>query len=129
VLGDTEAQAQEQWAANLENADVDSGMATLAMFLGVDLLKFDIDEPLPRDLHVPGMRGTFQRYLSMPEGTTLRAWARVEGLYETYQIAARRLTLRTYWSIPLNIPAVTVSTSVRRGGSPTSSICSRFRPS
>jgi alkanesulfonate monooxygenase SsuD/methylene tetrahydromethanopterin reductase-like flavin-dependent oxidoreductase (luciferase family) len=86
VIGDTEAQAREKWAFNLENADVDAGMATLATFMGIDLLKFDIDKPLPRDLHVPGMRGTFQRYLSMPEGTTLREWARDEGLYETYKI-------------------------------------------
>jgi FMN-dependent oxidoreductase (nitrilotriacetate monooxygenase family) len=86
VLGDTEAEAKEKWASNLENADIDAGMATLAMFLGVDLLRFEMDQPLPRDLPVPGMRGTFQRYLSMPEGTTLREWARDEGLYETYQI-------------------------------------------
>jgi FMN-dependent oxidoreductase (nitrilotriacetate monooxygenase family) len=86
VMGDTEAEAREQWEKNLASADIDAGMATLATFLGIDLLQFDIDKPLPRDLHVPGMRGTFQRYLSMPEGTTLRDWARVEGLYETYEI-------------------------------------------
>lgn len=85
-MGDTPAKAQEKWEENLANADIDSGMATLAMFLGVDLLKFDMDKPLPRDLPVPGMRGTFQRYLAMPEGTTLREWARDEGLYETYKI-------------------------------------------
>ena len=56
------------------------------MFLGVDLLKFDMDKPLPRDLPVPGVRGTFQRHLSMLEGTTLRGWARDGGLYETYKI-------------------------------------------
>ena len=86
VMGDTEAEAQAKWASNLEHADVDAGLATLATFLSVDLLQYDLDQPLPRDLHVPGMRGTFQRYLSMPEGTTLREWARVEGLYETFQI-------------------------------------------
>ena len=86
VMGDTAAAAREQRDFNLEHADIDQGMATLAMFLGVDLLQFDMDRPLPRDLHVPGMRGTFQRYLSLPEGTTLRDWARIEGLYETFEI-------------------------------------------
>ncbi len=86
VLGATEAAAQEKMAENLANADVDAGLATLATFMGIDLLEYDMDQPLPHDLHVPGMRGTFQRYLSLPPGTTLRDWARIEGQYETYQI-------------------------------------------
>jgi FMN-dependent oxidoreductase (nitrilotriacetate monooxygenase family) len=86
VLGDSMSEAREIWQRNLEHADIDLGLATLANYLGVDLLQFDLDKPLPRDLHVPGMRGTFQRYLAMPEGSTLRDWAREEGLHETYPI-------------------------------------------
>jgi len=86
VIGDTEAEAREQWDRNYEDADEEEGMAILSNYLNVDLMKFDRNKPLPRDLYVPGMRGTFQRYLAMPEGTTLREWAKEEGMHETFPI-------------------------------------------
>ena len=117
VMGDTEAEAQERWAKNLADADVDAGLATLATFMGIDLLAFDMDQPLPRDLHVPGMRGTFQRYLSLPEGTTLRDWARMKGCTRLTRSAALPPTSPMCWNIPSNIPAATGSTSARPVGS------------
>ena len=86
VMGDTEVAAQARWQRNREAADVDAGLAILANFMGVDLLQFELDKPLPRDLPVPGMRGTFQRYLALPASTTLRDWAREEGMYETFPV-------------------------------------------
>jgi FMN-dependent oxidoreductase (nitrilotriacetate monooxygenase family) len=86
VMGDTEAEAKALWDRNLENANIEDGLAVISNYLGVDMSRFPVDEPLPDDLKINGIVGSLQRYRSMGPSATLRDWARREAIRETYPI-------------------------------------------
>ena len=129
VMGDTEAEAQERWAKNLADADVDAGLATLATFMGIDLL--------PSTWTSPCRATCMCRACAAPSSATCHcrraprcaigpAW---KASTRRIRSAAPRPTSPMCWNILSSIPAATGSTSARRGGSPTSNICWRSRPS
>jgi FMN-dependent oxidoreductase (nitrilotriacetate monooxygenase family) len=86
VMAQTDAMARELQQWRHEHARIEQGLATLSYYMGINLLDFDLDRPLPDDLKVNGMQSTLSRYRSMPRGTTLRDFAREEALHETFRI-------------------------------------------
>ena len=77
VLADTDAEAQEQdRLAKLNDLNnLDGHLGRLSYFSGIDMSKFDPDQPLPEDIEsrVNGHQGAFSDY--MRSGKTLREMA------------------------------------------------------
>jgi FMN-dependent oxidoreductase (nitrilotriacetate monooxygenase family) len=86
VMGDTPAMAQEKWAMNYEKAPSESGLSYLSATLGIDMSKFDPDQPLPADLPVQGMIGKLLQYTQANKDMTLREIAKHEAMHETIPI-------------------------------------------
>jgi alkanesulfonate monooxygenase SsuD/methylene tetrahydromethanopterin reductase-like flavin-dependent oxidoreductase (luciferase family) len=78
VLGDTEEEAQEkQRAINAQTeASLERSLFAMSYFSGMDLSKFDVDEPLPPDFaaRINGHQSTMSDYMSA--GPTLRQMAK-----------------------------------------------------
>lgn len=86
VIGDTPAMAQDKWAQNYEHAQPESGLSYLSATLGLDMSKFDLDQPLPPDLPVQGMIGKLLQYTQAKKAMTLREIAKHEAMHETLPI-------------------------------------------
>ena len=86
VMGDTPAMAQEKWARNYENAPPALGLSYLSATMGLDMAKFDLDQPLPPDLPVQGMIGKLLQYTQAKKDMTLREIAKHEAMHETFPI-------------------------------------------
>jgi alkanesulfonate monooxygenase SsuD/methylene tetrahydromethanopterin reductase-like flavin-dependent oxidoreductase (luciferase family) len=86
VMGDTLAMAQEKWAQNYEKAPSAFGLSYLSATLGIDMAKFDQEQPLPPDLPVQGMIGKLLQYTQAKKDMTLREIAKHEAMHETFPI-------------------------------------------
>jgi FMN-dependent oxidoreductase (nitrilotriacetate monooxygenase family) len=77
VLADTEEEAAEKnrIRQTITEASLERALAGMSYFSGIDLSKFDVDEPLPEDFasRINGHQSTMADYLST--GTTLRKMA------------------------------------------------------
>jgi len=78
VLGDTEEEAQEKQRAITTQtaASLERSLFAMSYFSGMDLSKFDVDEPLPPDFaaRINGHQSTMSDYMSA--GQTLRQMAK-----------------------------------------------------
>jgi FMN-dependent oxidoreductase (nitrilotriacetate monooxygenase family) len=86
VMGDTPDMAQDQWAQNYEHAPPESGLSYLSATMGLDMSKYDLDQPLPPDLPVQGMIGKLLQYTQAKKAMTLREIAKHEAMHETFPI-------------------------------------------
>ena len=86
VMGQTLAMAQEKWEQNYDKAHPESGLSYLSATLGLDMSKFDLDQPLPSNLPVQGMIGKLLQYTQAKKDMTLREIAKHEAMHETFPI-------------------------------------------
>jgi FMN-dependent oxidoreductase (nitrilotriacetate monooxygenase family) len=84
ILGDTEAIARENRALHAANSPIERGLADLSNTLGHDFSTFDLDQPLPSDLPVKGLKGKLLQYQRDGVPFTLREIAQHEALHETF---------------------------------------------
>lgn len=85
-LGNSEADAKQRMNDNAANANIEDGVARLSYLLGVDLSKFDWDEPLPADLKVNAMVGKLLQHTTGGESMTIREIGRLEAAREDMPI-------------------------------------------
>jgi alkanesulfonate monooxygenase SsuD/methylene tetrahydromethanopterin reductase-like flavin-dependent oxidoreductase (luciferase family) len=85
-MAKTEAQAKEKREENLEHSDMEQGLADLSTTLGHDMSKFNLDEPLPKDLPVQAIMGKLLQIQGMGRPVTLREIAMREAMKETFEI-------------------------------------------
>jgi FMN-dependent oxidoreductase (nitrilotriacetate monooxygenase family) len=83
ILGDTETIARENLALHRANSPIERGLADLSNTLGHDFSTFDLDQPLPQDLPIKGLKGKFLQYQREGQPMTLREIAQHEALHET----------------------------------------------
>jgi hypothetical protein len=86
TIGDSAAHADEKWARAYEAAPHESGLTYLSATMGLDMSKYDLDQPLPPDLPVQGMIGKLLQYTEAKKDMTLREIAKHEAMHETFPI-------------------------------------------
>lgn len=71
ILGRTEEEAQAKYEKYLANASVQGGLSSFGHFTGVDLAKYEIDEPFNFDneeLSKAGIQGIFNNFKEVEKG-------------------------------------------------------------